>query len=228
MLDTVHKFETPEGVDLDVHIAGPVPRACAWLIDALIRVGVYWILGIITSFMGGLGFGIWAICVFFMEWFYPVIFEVLSGATPGKKMMSLTVVQDDGTPVNVMGSLLRNLLWPADFFPVFYFTGLISMTLNSQFKRLGDLVAGTQVVYLRSGTESHISIPERDPVALPLPLLSTEKFSILDFAERTENFSEERQIELTNLLKGYTGASEHVGLSRVIGYANWLLRGSEK
>lgn len=227
MLDTIQKFETPEGVDLDVHIAGPVVRACAWVIDVLIRLAVYWVASIVVAATGKVGWALLAIGFFLMEWLYPVVFEVIRGATPGKKLMHLSVVQDDGTPVSVTSSMLRNLLWIADFFPVFYFTGLVSMTLSKRFKRLGDLVAGTLVVYVRQ-EQPAISIPDKVSRALPTPLLAVEKSAILDFAERSEMFTLERQIELTNIIGEYTGVTESAGLNRILEHANWLVKGSDK
>jgi uncharacterized RDD family membrane protein YckC len=227
MLDTIQKFETPEGVDLDLHIAGPVVRACAWAIDAFIRLIVYWIAAIALSVLGNIGTALMALSIFLMEWIYPVVFEVIQGATPGKKLMNLSVVEDDGTPVSVKSSMLRNLLWVADFFPLFYFTGLVSMTLNTRFKRLGDLVAGTLVVYLRE-EQSEISIPDRESRVLPTTLLAVEKSAILNFAERSELYSLERQIELTDIIGEYAGASDSTGRDRVLGYANWLVKGSDK
>ncbi len=227
MLDTIQKFETPEGVDLDVHIAGPVVRACAWVIDVLIRLAVYWVASIVVAATGKVGWALLAIGFFLMEWLYPVVFEVIRGATPGKKLMHLSVVQDDGTPVSVTSSMLRNLLWIADFFPVLYFTGLVSMTLSKRFKRLGDLVAGTLVVYVRE-EQPVISIPDKVSRALPTPLLAVEKSAILDFAERSEMFTLERQIELTNIIGEYTGVTESAGLNRILEHANWLVKGSDK
>ncbi len=36
-LDTHHEIVTPEGVALHLPVAGPVPRALAWLIDFALR-----------------------------------------------------------------------------------------------------------------------------------------------------------------------------------------------
>lgn len=227
MLDTIQKFETPEGVDLDVHVAGPVARACAWAVDALIRVAVYFVFAMVLAFIGNVGWALMALGVFFMEWLYPVVFEVVQGATPGKRMMHLSVVQDDGTPVSVKASMTRNLLWVADFFPMLYFTGLIAMSLNGQFKRLGDLVAGTLVVYVEEKKDGQGLIPDFDPQSLPAPLLPNEKSAILHFAERSNLLTEERQIEISDIISEYTGARKKTGLSRVLGYANWMVKGQK-
>ena len=147
ILDTNHKVEVPEGIEISLPLAGPVERSLAFMLDFLIRAGIYIILSIFLQFMGNLGIGLFLVCYFLIEWFYPVFFEVLNqGATPGKKMMDLAVVNDDGTPVTWATSLIRNLLRSADQFPGLYLVGLASMFLNSEFKRLGDLAAGTLVI----------------------------------------------------------------------------------
>lgn len=37
LLDTLRAVETPEGITLDLRLAGPAPRALAWLIHSLIK-----------------------------------------------------------------------------------------------------------------------------------------------------------------------------------------------
>lgn len=227
MLDTVRKFETPEGVDLELHVAGPVVRALAYIIDGLIKFTLYVIIAIVLKWFGKSGTALALIIVFCMVWLYPVIFEVLQGATPGKKMMDLSVCHDDGTPISLTSSLLRNLLRVADFYPFAYFTGLIAMLLNKDFKRLGDMVAGTVVVYAYQDNKDYL-IPELEPLVLPSPLLIGEKRAILDFAERSDQFPKGRQIELADLLTEYSGASKETGLGKVFRYANWLTRGKSE
>ena len=142
MFDTIRKFEVPEGVDLELRIAGPIVRILAWLIDLLIRGAAYLVLMFILSLFGAIGWGIMLIVTFFFEWLYPVVFELYQGATPGKKTLNLYVCHDDGTPVNWQSSMLRNLLRVVDWLPLFYALGLITMCVNKEFKRLGDIAAG--------------------------------------------------------------------------------------
>ena len=40
MLDTARRIATPEGIELSLPLAGPVPRALAWLLDLLLRLGI--------------------------------------------------------------------------------------------------------------------------------------------------------------------------------------------
>uniref|UniRef100_UPI0025F2F3AC RDD family protein n=1 Tax=uncultured Thiodictyon sp. TaxID=1846217 RepID=UPI0025F2F3AC len=145
-LDTIRLNETPEGVDLGLRVAGPAPRALALAADGAIRLVILLALSPLAA-LSGLGLGLSLIAVFLLEWLYPVTFEVLSGATPGKRAMGLMVVHDDGTPVGLPASLIRNLLRVVDFFPLFYGVGLVCTLVDRDFRRLGDLAAGTLVVH---------------------------------------------------------------------------------
>ena len=224
MFDTIRKFEVPEGVDLELRLAGPIVRILAWIIDFLIRTVIQIAAFFVLLWLGRIGMGIMLIIYFFIEWLYPVFFELYQGATPGKKTLSLYVCHDDGTPVNWQSSMLRNLLRVADFFPFLYALGLITMLMNKEFKRLGDLAAGTVVVY-RDKKTSSISIPETNPTPLPVPLTLTEQRAILDFAERHEFLSIPRKQELANILSNLTKKNDDASVKELYQYANWLLKG---
>lgn len=220
-LDTVHTFETPEGVDLHLRVAGPVPRALAWVLDTLIRYAVLFVLSMVLLPLAGLGVGAFLIMLFLMEWFYPVLFEVTRGATPGKKAMGLTVVHDNGTPIGWVASIIRNLLRVIDFFPLFYGVGLLSMLISRQFKRLGDLAAGTLVVYAEEARRTDVVIGAAAR-ALPVPLAVEEQRALLDFAERSTTLAPARVEELAEIISTEHGAA---AVQTVLGYAHWLGHG---
>ena len=74
MLDTTRSFETPEGVELQLHVAGPVVRACAWTIDVLIRLIIYALLSIVLGIFDKLGMAVFLVAVFVIVWFYNLFF----------------------------------------------------------------------------------------------------------------------------------------------------------
>ncbi|AKH20562.1 RDD family protein [Sedimenticola thiotaurini] len=224
MLDTIRSYETPEGVALSLRLAGPVVRSCAWAIDMLIRAGLYLAIAIPFSFLGGLGFGLSLVLFFLIEWFYPVLFEMRQGATPGKKAMGLEVIQDNGTPVSWSASLIRNLLRAADFLPFLYAAGLVSMLLNRNFQRLGDLAAGTLVVY-RSRVVERPALPDVPPVHPPMQFVSEEKRSLLEFAERAPQLTQARRIELAEILTDLTNQRGEAAVHELLAYAGWLAQG---
>ena len=223
MLDTTYSIETPEGIDLDLRPAGPLPRILAYLVDVLIRWSVMIVLAMLLGYFSVFGQGLLLILFFLLEWFYPVFFEVLgNGMTPGKRTLNIRVVHDDGTPVAWSGSLLRNLLRAADFLPFGYCAGLVSMTVSREFKRLGDLAAGTLVVY------NEVSRPAPKPSALglrpvPAPLSSEEQRAVLDFAERRASLSPQRREELAAILSPVTGRHGQDGVEELEKIANGLI-----
>jgi uncharacterized RDD family membrane protein YckC len=222
LLDTTQSVETPEGIELDLRIAGPAPRALAWFLDTLIRGAIFWVATIALGVLGKFGTGLWLILLFLLWWFYPLLFEVLrEGATPGKKALGIYVAGLDGTPVGWGPSLVRNLLRSVDFLPVLYGLGLATMLLNDRFQRLGDIAAGTVVLY-RSGETRRYEVPQVTAIAPPIALSPEEAQAILNFAERAPRLTAERAAELASLAKPLMAPQHPQDVRRVLGIARWL------
>lgn len=223
MLDTARRIATPEGIELTLRLAGPIPRALAWGIDLLIR-GV--ILGVIAYTAAALkqsGMAIILLSAFLIEWLYPAWFEATRGATPGKRAIGLIVLNDDGTPVRWPAAMTRNLLRAADFLPTMYLAGFVAMVMNRDFKRLGDLAANTLVVY-REQKLIPLAIPEAEPCAPGFALSITEQRAILDFAARSTGLTPERAEELAQIPQTLTkSAPPGEATARLIGIANYLV-----
>jgi hypothetical protein len=148
------------------------------------------------SAFGMAGTGVAMLAAFALEWFYPVVLEVWwNGATPGKRAFGLCVLNDDGTPVTFGASLSRNLLRAVDFLPFLYAFGLVTMLINRDFKRLGDLAAGTVVVY-RDRPRRAVALAAVVPHAPAVALSLEERRAVLDFAERHASLTPERADEL--------------------------------
>ncbi len=224
LTDTVRAHETPEGIRLELRLAGPIVRACAWSIDMLIRTILYGLIATVFSFFGGVGTAVMLIMFFLIEWFYPVLFELYNGASPGKKAMGLVVIHDNGTPISFSSSFIRNLLRAADFLPFLYAAGLLSMLMNRNFQRLGDLAAGTLVVY-RDKELQRVRLPDVEGLRPPVDLSVEEQRDLISFAERSAQLSLDRQIELAAQLYPVTGKRGEAGVHEILCYAAWLTRG---
>lgn len=222
MLDTRTALETPEGVDLALTAAGPIPRGLAWGLDFLIRLGVYVGLILVLSRLAAFGIGLAMLAAFVLEWFYPVLFETLNdGATPGKHALGLKVVHDDGSPVSWNASLLRNLLRAADFLPAFYALGSLFCAFRPDFKRLGDIAAGTLVVYAdKAAAAAPWPAGEAEPPARALQL--PEQQAVLAFAERCATLSPERQAELAGILVPELLSAGAPAVPQLLAQARWL------
>jgi hypothetical protein len=152
-----------------------------------------------------------------------VLFEVLNqGRSPGKQWMGLRVVHDDGTSVGWSASLLRNLLRVVDMLPFGYFLGAISCLQHPNFKRLGDLAAGTLVIY-REQPLSRPQLPAAEPRRPAFALALAEQRAILGFAERQGELSEARVAELAAILAQPLQLSAPQAVAELNGIARGLL-----
>ena len=162
MLDDELVIETPERVELHYVLANVGNRFLAAAIDHLIQGGLGFVALVLAGAFSSRGLfssmGVWAaaitvLVIFAIYWGYFVIFETLwSGQTPGKRIMRLRVVREDGRPVRFFEAFTRNLLrLTLDFqpFPT-YAIGVISIIFSARSKRVGDFVAGTVVVKERA------------------------------------------------------------------------------
>jgi uncharacterized RDD family membrane protein YckC len=224
VLDTTRRVATPEGIELTLRLAGPVPRACAWAIDLLLRAAVVLVVALLAQSIGPAGQGVYLIALFAVEWLMPAAFEAKwGGQTPGKRFLGLAVLNDDGTPLRWPGALTRNLLRAVDFLPFLYAFGLVTMLLNRDFKRLGDLAAGTVVVYLSTTADAARTIPEAAPVPPPVSLDLDEQRAVLDLAERAAGLTRERVEELAALPTPLVGTLQgERAAARLLGMANYL------
>ena len=221
LLDTARQIETPEGIELELRVAGAVPRSLAWTMDTLIRIGIYFVMWIALATLGKFGVGLALVLMFLVEWFYPVLFEIFAnGATPGKRMLGLRVLHDNGTPVAWSASVVRNLVRHVDFLPLLYTFGVVSMLLHRDFKRLGDLAAGTIVVYSEEPPKA-LERPESRALAPRYPLTLEEQQAVVDFAERRNRLTAERAEELAALTGPLTQGSPDPA-ETLTAVANWI------
>ncbi len=200
-MDTRFRVETPEGIELAFSVAGAVPRGLAFLVDMSIRSVIYTVSALaFFLWLGEAATGPTLLVVFATEWFYPVVFEVLwRGQTPGKAGLGLRVVHMDGTPIRLPASLLRNLLIAADFLPLAYGFGIVSMLCDRHFRRLGDMAAGTLVIHTRhEGLPDHVELGAA-PVPPPIALDAEEEQAVVAFAERAPSLTAARADELARL-----------------------------
>jgi uncharacterized RDD family membrane protein YckC len=146
---------TPEGVELELQLAGLGSRFIAQSIDLLIKGTAIGLIAIVLSVAGLTGVAIMIPAFLLILYAYDVVFETFSnGRTPGKRAVKLRVVKAGGEPVDFMTSAIRNVLRLVDGLPTSYIPGIISILATKKNQRLGDLAAGTIVIH-------------EDPVAAP-------------------------------------------------------------
>ncbi|HTW61701.1 MAG TPA: RDD family protein [Terracidiphilus sp.] len=161
-------IETPELVAIEMPIAGIGSRFVALVVDYLIWTAAFIALFIVAAVVlpalhafadvsGNWAVGIFFLIVFLLQWGYFTLFEAFgNGRTPGKRVMKIHVIHRSGRAISFVESLARNLVRAIDFFPPpFCVVGVVTMFLNRQNQRLGDMVAGTLVVRDREIESPH-------------------------------------------------------------------------
>jgi len=148
-LDDRITIATPEGVAIEMVLAGLGSRFLARLLDSLIQLVVIIALLIglgVTGSPRGISLAVFFIGVFLVVFAYDVVFETLNnGRTIGKSAAGIRVVGQLGEPVRFVSSAVRNIVRIVDFLPIFYLVGTISIVATEHDQRLGDLAAGTVV-----------------------------------------------------------------------------------
>jgi uncharacterized RDD family membrane protein YckC len=225
-LDTLTTAETPEGIALALRPAGVLARCLAYGVDFLIRLVLWIAASLALQQLGRFGLGLWMLIAFGLEWFYPLLFELTrSGATPGKRALGLRVVMDSGLPLTPAAAVLRNLLRAADFLPLAYAFGLVAMLWRADFKRIGDMAAGTLVVHVQR-PRLHGALPPSDPAPPLRAMTLPEQAAVIAWAGRSTRLTEARLGELALLagpITGYRGQSPKTASARLAAVAQWLL-----
>ena len=154
-------IETPERVPLHFALASIGNRFLACALDHTLQLLTMVLLLIaftVLASYSSLGDSLssapkWVIALMIVVLFlifsaYFAFFEwVWNGQTPGKRLLKLRVIREDGRPVTFWEAAVRNLLRTFDMMPApFYSVGLISVFLSLSDQRIGDMVAGTVVV----------------------------------------------------------------------------------
>jgi len=229
-LDTLQQVELAEGMGIRLRMAGPMLRIVAYLMDLLIRGVAVVAIGIGLTIAGfaigpqvtsGLGLLVW----FLLDWFYPVLFEAgKRGATPGKRMMGLRVVQATGSPITWGQAIIRNFLRAVDAMPLpTYGFAIVSCLATKRFQRLGDLAAGTVVVYDRLPAPPRVAFPPPiSSVPVPVKLTVDEVRALGLFRERAGLWSDGRRAEIADQAAVLSGARGAAGVTRLMGMAHWL------
>jgi len=140
---------TPEHVEVRLEPASAGSRFLAVTIDAVIVAGLSFTIAMLALMLlpRGIANAVFITANFLLTWGWHVWFEVRhQGRTPGKRALSLRVVDARGLPVSLHQSLVRNIVRVIDFAPLFYGFAAISTMLDDAHRRLGDIVAGTLVI----------------------------------------------------------------------------------
>ncbi len=157
-------IDSVTGVDVALPVAGPGARSFAFLIDWHIRtiLAVAWY--VVAALLYNGSWNVTAPLTPDAHWFvyvvappaaiyflYHPVWELATrGLTPGKRIAGVQIVGRDGGAPSVGSVLTRNVFRLIDSFPFAYAVGLVTTMLTRNSVRIGDLAAGTLLVYAHS------------------------------------------------------------------------------
>lgn len=182
-------IETPERVPLAFALASIGNRFLAVAIDHFIQY--FTIFVVAWAFLSTASYDIvnaekspldfvqemskWTIAVMIIVLFlifagYFIFFEwIWSGQTPGKRLLKLRVIREDGRPITLWEAIARNLLRIFDAVPGFvlpvYSIGLITIFMSGRDQRIGDMFAGTVVIRERTDEAPTFAETFSNPIA---------------------------------------------------------------
>jgi uncharacterized RDD family membrane protein YckC len=175
-------IETPERVPLHFALASIGNRFLACAIDHTLQMLTIILMFVAFTLIANYSsFGdrlsnlpkwvqaVLVVIVFLILSSYFAFFEwIWNGQTPGKRLLKLRVIRQDGRPVTFWEAAVRNLLRTFDMMPApFYSIGLISVFVSSSDQRIGDIIAGTVVVREREAEAPAFAQVFASPVSDP-------------------------------------------------------------
>jgi len=86
-----------------------------------------------------------AAAIYFL--YHPVLEIAMQGRTPGKRMAGIRIVTERALTPDVGALIIRNVFRLVDSLPAFYVLGLVVAMLTPRQVRIGDIAAGTLLVY---------------------------------------------------------------------------------
>lgn len=155
-MQPVLRIASVTGVDLELRIAGPGGRSYAFVIDWHIRVltaiawfvAVYFVsLAFDTSGSSGFLYAMLVPSIAIYALYHPLLEVLLKGRTPGKRIAGVRLVKRDGGIPGVGALIIRNVFRLVDSLPFAYCIGLIMVMATREAVRIGDIAAGTVLVY---------------------------------------------------------------------------------
>jgi uncharacterized RDD family membrane protein YckC len=199
-------IDSVTGIDVALPVAGAGARALAFLGDWHIRfvLALAWFVAAGLIYNGRLSLSApggneptWIgavvappLAIYFL--YHPLLEIVMRGHTPGKRWAGVRIVARDGGVPGIGPLLVRNVFRLIDSMPLFYGVGLVLTVLTREHVRVGDMAAGTLLVYDGRNAGLPVAVAAAageaplDPVGLELAAELLERWPELTPAARVQ------------------------------------------
>lgn len=205
------RITTPENVEVEYTLADIGSRVGANIIDMIIQAVVVSLIGagilLIRYFSKtfweeyyGWIIGIALIIYFLVIYGYYILMELtMNGMTIGKKFFKLRTIRNNGQPITIKHSAIRN------FFKVFLDMnglGIIFIFFSKQHKRIGDYAAST-IVVMEKDESQPITLQSLESISPSFKTyISEEEYELVsEYLQRKDSMINDYQ--LRNELKSH-------------------------
>ncbi|HEY7962799.1 MAG TPA: RDD family protein [Steroidobacteraceae bacterium] len=222
------------GIDVSLAVAGAGARSFAFIIDWFVRLVLALAWYALGAFVYNRGLSIAAPLTNDAAWFGAVVTPALAiyflyhyavelamrGRTPGKRTAGIRIVARDGSAPGAGALLVRNVFRLIDTLPVLYCLGLVAVIATREHLRVGDMAAGTLLVYERDA--AHL------PPAAEAPRLDARASELVaELLERWPTLAPDARLQLgQQLLARYGGGAAAADESALRGALTVLLHGT--
>lgn len=149
------KITTPENIEVEYTLADIGSRVSAAVIDLMLQTLIIIVLGVgvflavyyspgLWSKYSGWVIGISILLYALITYGYYIVMELtMNGMTLGKKLLKIRAIRNNGQPITLKHSAIRNLF---KIFIDMYGIGVVLIFLTKEHKRIGDFAASTIVI----------------------------------------------------------------------------------
>ena len=230
-MDETIRVTSAGGVELDYEVAGLGGRSFAFIIDWHIRfiLALAWFLPLNFLIFNSMDSSVIAeliddsqtkamlfvflvmlptFVIYFL--YHPILELMMSGRTPGKRMAGVRVIGKDGSAASAGAILVRNVFRLLDSFPGgLYFLGIMVAMFNKKNLRLGDLAAGTVLIYEEKTDKRGIEVLIAGEQSSSLPTRQREL--AIELSERWTQLDSDTRVALAEKLLTRLGYDTHQG-----------------
>jgi uncharacterized RDD family membrane protein YckC len=145
-----------------------------------------------------------AIAYFF---YHPILETVMRGSTPGKRTAGVRLITLEGHTPGIGSILIRNIFRLIDSLPGVYTVGLLVVIFTKNQVRIGDIAAGTVLVYDKKGGKQSLSDVARQSLE---SRLSAEDYDLLlELLDRWPQLEKHQRIHLSQQFLSKIGDEFH-------------------
>jgi len=133
-----------------------------------------------------------AVIVYFF--YHPILESVMHGSTPGKRIAGVSLITLEGHVPGIGSILIRNVFRLVDSLPGVYTIGLLFVIFTRTHVRIGDLAAGTVLIYSENaGKHGQPAVTDK---ALNSGLTAENQDLLLELLERWDQLTKSQRVRL--------------------------------